>query len=85
MMRTIMSSEAYLDSTLSVDERVSDLLSRMTLREKIEQMLQLDGRNNIDDLVLHKHVGPLLHTSWRDQAHAFELTQHTPVVSPYRG
>ncbi len=32
----------YQDSTLSVDQRVSDLISRMTLDEKIGQMMQVE-------------------------------------------
>ncbi len=32
----------YQDSTLSVDQRVADLISRMTLDEKIGQMMQVD-------------------------------------------
>ena len=32
--------EKYLDTGLSVDERVSDLLSKMTLEQKAAQMVQ---------------------------------------------
>ncbi len=35
-------SQIYLDSTATVDQRVEDLLSRMTLDEKIGQMTQAD-------------------------------------------
>ena len=31
--------EKYLDESLSIDERVEDLLSRMTIKEKMAQML----------------------------------------------
>ncbi|MDW7679220.1 MAG: glycoside hydrolase family 3 N-terminal domain-containing protein [bacterium] len=39
-----IASQTYLDSTALVDERVEDLLSRMTLDEKIGQMTQADRR-----------------------------------------
>ena len=39
---------AYLDPSLSVEERVADLLGRMTLEEKIGQLMLWDGR--VEDL-----------------------------------
>jgi beta-glucosidase len=39
------SAQVYLDSTASLDARVTDLLSRMTLDEKIGQMTQADRSN----------------------------------------
>jgi len=52
---------AYLNQTLSTRERVADLLGRMTLPEKVGQMLQLDAKNGVDDYVLEYTVGSLLH------------------------
>jgi beta-glucosidase len=42
----------YLDAKLSVDKRVEDLLSKMTLREKVGQMTQIDRSylRNEDDI-----------------------------------
>ncbi len=40
--RTNGFSQIYLDSTATIDQRVEDLLSRMTLDEKIGQMTQAD-------------------------------------------
>ena len=34
----------YLDSSLPIPARVADLLGRMTLEEKVGQMMQLDPR-----------------------------------------
>ena len=53
----------YTNPALPILERVDDLLGRMTLEEKVGQMLQLDARGNIKDLVLGKLAGSLLHAS----------------------
>ncbi|MCK2022688.1 glycoside hydrolase family 3 C-terminal domain-containing protein [Microbacterium sp. kSW2-24] len=53
----------YFDHSLSIDQRLTDLLGRMTLAEKVGQMLQLDARGDLDDLVSSKLVGSLLHAS----------------------
>lgn len=39
----------YMDPSLDVDKRVSDLMKRMTLEEKIGQMNQCVGLNHIDE------------------------------------
>jgi beta-glucosidase len=54
---------AYKDPAIPTDDRVEDLLSRMTLAEKVGQMLQLDARGDIEDLVCSKLAGSLLHAS----------------------
>ncbi|MFC0266072.1 glycoside hydrolase family 3 N-terminal domain-containing protein [Alloscardovia macacae] len=77
-----MTNEAYWDATLPVEERVRDLLGRMTLREKIGQMLQLDARTNLDDTVLNKTAGSILHTSPDDLPRANELVQATRLRIP---
>ena len=51
----------YLDPTRPTAQRVADLLARMTLPEKVGQLLQLDAQGDLDDLVCAKHVGSLLH------------------------
>lgn len=55
---------AYKNPNLPTEERISDLLSRMTLEEKVGQMMQLDARGaNLEDLIAGRHVGSILHTS----------------------
>lgn len=52
----------YLDSTKSVDARVQDLLNRMTLDEKIGQMMQVDHTgiiNNKQDIINY-YIGSIL-------------------------
>ncbi|MDE5641171.1 MAG: beta-glucosidase, partial [Bifidobacterium castoris] len=61
----------YLDATLTIPERVQDLLSRMTLEEKVGQMMQLDARSgDLEHLIVDRHVGSILHTSPDDLVRA---------------
>ncbi|HKL47732.1 MAG TPA: hypothetical protein VJ878_03605, partial [Candidatus Izemoplasmatales bacterium] len=39
---TPLFAQSYLDPSISIDERIEDLISRMTLEEKVGQMTQLD-------------------------------------------
>ncbi|HEX7308008.1 glycoside hydrolase family 3 N-terminal domain-containing protein [Lentzea sp.] len=72
----------YLDATLPTAERVADLLARMTLAEKVGQMMQLDSREDLDDHVLRKHVGSILHTSPERVLLAQDLTTRTRLRVP---
>ncbi|MGI6878137.1 glycoside hydrolase family 3 N-terminal domain-containing protein [Microbacterium sp. gxy059] len=72
----------YLDPALSVAERVADLLGRMTLEEKIGQMLQLDSRDDLADHILRRGVGSILHTSPERIVEARELTLRTRLRIP---
>ncbi|GAB3598104.1 exo-beta-d-1,3/1,6-glucosidase [Microbacterium tumbae] len=72
----------YLDTALSIPERVADLLGRMTVEEKIGQMLQLDAREDLDDHILRRHVGSILHTSPERILRARELTLKTRLRIP---
>jgi beta-glucosidase len=72
----------YRDSTLSTSERAADLLGRMTLEEKIGQMLQLDARDDLADHVLRRHAGSILHTSPERIVQANELTAQTRLGIP---
>lgn len=63
----------YKNPELSTEERIADLLGRMTLEEKVGQMMQLDARSgDLDDLIVNKHVGSILHTSPSDLSKAVE-------------
>ena len=72
----------FRDPSLSTAERVADLLSRMTLEEKIGQMLQLDARVDLPDAVLARHAGSLLHTSRDHILEANELLAQTRLRIP---
>ncbi|WP_309068200.1 glycoside hydrolase family 3 N-terminal domain-containing protein [Microbacterium sp.] len=73
---------AYLDATLPVADRVADLLSRMTVEEKVGQMLQLDARDDLDDHILRRHAGSILHTSPERLERAHALTAQTRLRIP---
>ena len=75
-------SAPYLDPTLSVSERVTDLLGRMTLPEKVGQMLQVDARGDLEHLVRERTVGSILHTSPPNIRRAYELTRQTRLRVP---
>ncbi|WP_258229321.1 glycoside hydrolase family 3 protein, partial [Arthrobacter sp. HMWF013] len=72
---------AYTNPALAIPERVADLLGRMTLEEKVGQMLQLDARGDLEDLVLGKLAGSLLHASPEriHEARKFVLTTRLQI------
>ncbi|MGW8482351.1 glycoside hydrolase family 3 N-terminal domain-containing protein [Microbacterium sp. NPDC055903] len=72
----------YLDTTLPIPARVADLLSRMTVEEKIGQMLQLDARDDLEDHILRRHVGSVLHASAEALLRARQLTMQTRLRIP---
>lgn len=72
----------YLDPGRPVPERVADLLSRMTVPEKVGQMLQLDARGDYEGDILRKHVGSILHTSPSRLERAHDLVEQTRLRIP---
>ncbi len=78
-----MSAEIpYRDPALSVEQRVEDLLARMTLPEKVGQMLQLDARNDLKEIVSEKLAGSILHTSPAKMLEAIDLVAKTRLQIP---
>jgi len=74
--------EPYLDAALPTAARVADLLERMTLPEKVGQMMQSDAREDLDEIVLERHAGSILHTSPAKVLRAAELTAQTRLQIP---
>lgn len=72
----------YQDPALPVAERVADLVGRMTLPEKVGQMMQLDARADVRSLVEDMHVGSILHASPEHLHEAVELTAQTRLQIP---
>lgn len=79
---TETTTAAYLDAALPVADRVRDLLDRMTVEEKVGQMLQLDARDDVADHVLRRLAGSLLHASPERLALAHELVDSTRLRIP---
>ncbi|MFO8006540.1 MAG: glycoside hydrolase family 3 N-terminal domain-containing protein [Candidatus Brocadiia bacterium] len=51
---------AYRDANLSTEERVDDLLARMTLQEKIGQLTQIHTQDDPEPWLRERHVGSFL-------------------------
>ena len=77
-----MNNTPFRDTTLPIADRVADLLQRMTLTEKVGQMLQLDAKNGVDDYVLKYNVGSLLHASPENLERAHSLVEQTRLRIP---
>ncbi|MCG7525737.1 glycoside hydrolase family 3 C-terminal domain-containing protein [Streptomyces sp. OfavH-34-F] len=76
------SSLPYLDPSLPVAERVADLVGRMTLPEKVGQMLQLNAKDGVREHIEDMHVGSILHASPERVLEAAELTRRTRLGIP---
>ncbi|MGW1662491.1 exo-beta-d-1,3/1,6-glucosidase [Streptomyces microflavus] len=72
----------YLDPALPVADRVADLLGRMTLPEKVGQMLQLNAKEGVRHLVEELHAGSILHASPERVLEAAALTAKTRLRIP---
>jgi beta-glucosidase len=72
----------YQDASKPVEERLEDLLARMTLAEKVGQMLQLDARGDLEDVVSDKVVGSILHASPERMLVAIDLAAGTRLGIP---
>ena len=73
---------AYQDSSLATAERVADLLSRMTLAEKVGQCMQLDAQGDLNDVVTRQNVGSLLHVPPDRMGRAIGLAAATRLGIP---
>ncbi|MCB0283186.1 MAG: hypothetical protein KDF60_11450 [Calditrichaeota bacterium] len=64
LIGSFINAQTYLDSTAAIDDRVDDLLSRMTLAEKIGQMTQaertaFDSERDITTATIQINDNPL--------------------------
>ncbi|MGW5660684.1 glycoside hydrolase family 3 N-terminal domain-containing protein [Streptomyces sp. NPDC003758] len=76
-------SAVYLDPDASVESRIEDLLSRMTLPEKVGQLLMLDAQHgDLEDIVSAKLAGSVLHVMPARMPEAMELARRTRLGIP---
>jgi beta-glucosidase len=72
----------YWDATQPPERRVADLLSRMTLAEKVGQMLQLDGQKDPLKAVQEKQPGSMFHILNERLAEAMDAAAATRLAIP---
>ncbi|WP_062464315.1 glycoside hydrolase family 3 N-terminal domain-containing protein [Demequina soli] len=72
----------YLDPSLTTAARVADLLGRMTLAEKVGQMIQMHTYDGVPHLIEEMHVGSILHASPERLAQAHALVAETRLRIP---
>ena len=77
-----MPTPAYLNSALSVEARVADLLGRMTLEEKVGQIMMWDAR--VDDLsfIATRQPGSVLHILGEKLGRAMDLAAKNRLGIP---
>ncbi|HTN92363.1 MAG TPA: glycoside hydrolase family 3 N-terminal domain-containing protein, partial [Sorangium sp.] len=72
----------YKDARQPVGKRVEDLLSRMTLDEKVGQLMQLDAQGDLEDAIGRMKVGSLLHCNGKDADAAIRRALGTRLGIP---
>ncbi|MDF3069376.1 MAG: bglX [Polyangiaceae bacterium] len=77
-----MAEPLYKDAAQPVARRVEDLLARMTLAEKVGQMLQLNGQVDPIQTIRSKQPGSLLHILNERLAEAMDAAQQTRLGIP---
>ncbi|MFM8367741.1 MAG: beta-glucosidase, partial [Chloroflexota bacterium] len=73
---------AYLNPSLSVEERVKDLLSRMTLEEKVGQIMMLDARDDDLSFINTRIPGSILHILGEKLNRAMDLAAKNRLGIP---
>ncbi|WP_437639194.1 glycoside hydrolase family 3 N-terminal domain-containing protein [Sorangium sp. So ce854] len=72
----------YRDAKQPVGRRVEDLLRRMTLDEKVGQLMQLDAQGDLEDAIGRMKVGSLLHCNGKDADAAIRRALGTRLGIP---
>jgi beta-glucosidase len=73
---------AYRNPNLNVDERVADLLGRMTLEEKVGQLIMWNGQPDDLSFINTRHAGSILHIWGEKLVHAMDLAAQDRLGIP---
>jgi beta-glucosidase len=73
---------AYRNPALTVEERVADLLGRMTLEEKVGQLMLWDARSEDLSLINTHQPGSILHILGAKISRAMDLAAHNRLGIP---
>lgn len=73
---------AYRDPSLSVEERVADLLGRMTLEQKVGQLIMWDARPDDLSFINTRQPGSLLHILGAKLSRAMQLAARNRLGIP---
>ena len=68
-------------SQTAVDDRVEDLLSRMTTEEKVGQLMQLDGKEHFEKIKDY-HLGSVLQIEWERISDAMDVAESSRSAFP---
>ena len=79
---TATSSLPYRNPNLPVEERVADLMARMTLEEKVGQIMLADGRLEDLSFINTRQPGSILHIFGEKLNHAIDLAAHNRLGIP---
>lgn len=74
--------EIYKNPDYTPGQRTSDLLSRMTLEEKVGQMCQVDGRTEAEAWIFERHIGSFLHVTGEEPLRLQKLASMTRLGIP---
>jgi beta-glucosidase len=77
-----MSTPVYRNPDLTVEERVADLLGRMTLEEKVGQIMQWDARGEDLSLINTHQPGSILHILGEKVNRAIDLAAQNRLGIP---
>lgn len=72
---------AYRNHSLTIEDRIEDLLSRMTIEEKIGQLMMPSGRGDFEKTIRERCPGSMLNIL-ENAEHAIELSLQTRLGIP---